>query len=162
MESESVDYESFGAKGDGVTDDLPAICRAHDHANSHGLCVRTKPAATYHLGRLDLTARIATDIDWSTSRFTIDDPTQVENHRGSLFEIISLLEPETITLDRLSCDQRQTAVHPSHDSFVRVEDDSRRLFIRRGLNQNAGVPQSDCFVLRRDGSIEADIDWDYE
>ena len=162
MESESVDYESFGAKGDGVTDDLPAICRTHDHANSHGLCVRTKPDATYHLGRLDLTARIATDIDWSTSRFTIDDPTQVENHRGSLFEIISLLEPATFTLDRLSCDQRQTAVHPSHDSFVRVEDDSRRLFIRRGLNQNAGVPQSDCFVLRRDGSIEADIDWDYE
>ncbi len=162
MESEIVDYESFGAKSDGVTDDLPAICRAHDHANSHGLCVRTKPDATYHLGRRDLTARIATDTDWSTSRFTIDDSTQVENHRGSLFEIISLLEPETITLDRLSCDQRQTAVHLSHDSFVRVEDDSRRLFIRRGLNQNAGVPQSDCFVLRRDGSIEADIDWDYE
>ena len=46
MESEIVDYESFGAKGDGVTDDLPAICRAHDPANSHGLCVRTKPDAT--------------------------------------------------------------------------------------------------------------------
>ena len=115
-----------------------------------------------HETRRDLTARIATDTDWSTSRFTIDDSTQVENHRGSLFEIISLLEPETIALDRLSCDQRQTAVHPSHDSFVRVKDDSRQLFIRRGLNQNAGVPQSDCFVLRRDGSIEADIDWDYE
>ncbi|MBN1852404.1 MAG: hypothetical protein JW829_06755, partial [Pirellulales bacterium] len=35
-------------------------------------------------------------------------------------------------------------------------------FIRRGLNQNSGTPQRDSFILRRDGSIEGDIDWDYE
>jgi hypothetical protein len=36
------------------------------------------------------------------------------------------------------------------------------LYIRRGLNRNNGDPQHDCFILRRDGSIEGDIDWDYE
>ncbi len=38
----------------------------------------------------------------------------------------------------------------------------QRRYIRRGLNQNAGVPQHDCFILRRDGSVEGDIDWDYD
>ena len=50
-----IDYESFGAKGDGVTDDMPAICEAHAYANAHGLSVRTKPGATYHLGGQALT-----------------------------------------------------------------------------------------------------------
>src|SRR3954464_10129100 len=46
-----VTYESFGAKGDGVADDLPAIVEAHAFANEHGLPVKTKPDATYNLGR---------------------------------------------------------------------------------------------------------------
>ena len=71
-------YEAFGAVGDGKHDDLPAICRAHDHANARGLPVKSDPDATYHLGRKALTAVIATDTDWSTSRFTIDDSKEVE------------------------------------------------------------------------------------
>ena len=55
--SRVVTYEEFGAVGDGVADDLPAICRAHAYANEHGLSVRTRPDATYHLGSRALTAR---------------------------------------------------------------------------------------------------------
>ena len=29
-----VTYEAFGAIGDGVNDDLPAICEAHEYANA--------------------------------------------------------------------------------------------------------------------------------
>ena len=58
---EIVTYEAFGAVGDGVADDLPAIVKAHEHANTRGLKVRTKPDATYHLGRKALTVMIATD-----------------------------------------------------------------------------------------------------
>jgi len=68
-----VTYEAFGAIGDGVNDDLPAICEAHEYANANGFSVKTKPAATYHLGSKALTVIIATDTDWSTSRCTIDD-----------------------------------------------------------------------------------------
>lgn len=157
----AVEYEAFGAVGDGVADDLPAICAAHTHANEQALPVRSRPDATYHLGRRALTATIATDTDWSTSRFTVDDSQPVEDHKASLFEVVSLLPPEDLRIEQLVRDQRQLDVHPQQDCFVLVESDSQRVFIRRGLNQNNGVPQHDCFVLRSDGTIEADIDWDY-
>jgi hypothetical protein len=68
-----VNYEAFGAVGDGVADDMPAIVEAHAFANTLGLAVKTKPDATYHLGRRALTAIIATDTDWGTSKFIVDD-----------------------------------------------------------------------------------------
>ena len=156
-----VSYEAFGAIGDGVADDLPAIVEAHAFANAHGLPVKSKPEATYHLGRRALTAIIATDTDWSTSRFVIDD-TDVENHRASLFAVRSLLEPVALSIERLTRDQRHLDVQPSRDCWVRVENNRKRVYIRQGLNQNNGAPQRDCFILRRDGAVEGAIDWDYD
>ena len=159
--SRVVTYEEFGAVGDGVADDLPAICRAHAYANEHGLSVRTRPDATYHLGSRALTAKIATDTDWNTSRFIIDD-TQVENHKLPLFEVCSLLEPETLPVERLVRDQERLDVRPRRDCYVRVENAHKRVYIRRGLNRNDGVPQRDCFIVRRDGTVEGAIDWNYD
>lgn len=156
-----VAYEAFGAVGDGVHDDLPAICKAHDYANTRGLPVKSRPDATYHLGKKAFTAVIATDTDWSTSRFIIDD-TDVENHKKSLFEVRSLLAPEDIKIDRLTRDQKSLKSQPKHDCYVLVMNHKIKRYIRRGLNQNAGTSQRDCFILRRDGSIEGDIDWDYD
>lgn len=156
-----VSYEAFGAIGDGVADDLPAIVEAHAFANAHGRPVKSKPGATYHLGRRALTAQITTDTDWSTSRFIIDD-TDVENHRVSIFAVRSLLAPVALPIRQLVRDQGKLDVHPAQDCWVRVEYSGRRVFIRRGLNQNNGTAQRDCFVLRRDGSIEGSIDWNYE
>ena len=156
-----VSYEAFGAVGDGVADDLPAIVEGHAFANAHGLQVQTKPGATYHLGRRALTAIIATDTDWGTARFIIDD-TEVENHRASLFAVRSLLEPVKLSIPRLTRDQRRLDARPPRDCWVRVENNRKRIYIRRGLNQNDGTPQRDCFILRRDGTIEGAIDWDYD
>lgn len=166
-----VTYEEFGAIGDGVTDDLPAICAAHAYANAQHLPVKTKPDATYHLGVRALTAVIATDTDWNTSRFTIDDSgadgagvgdTAVEDHKAPLFAVRSLLEPVEVQIRRLTRDQRQVEARPPRDCHMLVESDEKRRYIRRGLNQNQGVPQHDCFILRRDGSVEGDIDWRYD
>lgn len=156
-----VDYEAFGAVGDGVADDLPAIVAAHAFANTHGRPVRSKPGATYHLGRRALTAVIATDTDWGTSRFTIDD-TDVENSRASLFAVRSQLEPLPLKIGKLQRDQRRLDVRPERDCWVYVENNRKRVYIRRGLNQNNGTAQRDVFILRRDGTVEGDIDWDYD
>ena len=45
-----VNYEAFGAVGDGVADDLPAIVEAHAFANAHGLVVKTKGPTPQRIG----------------------------------------------------------------------------------------------------------------
>jgi hypothetical protein len=157
-----VAYEAFGAVGDGVADDLSAICDAHAYANKNGLRVRSNPQATYQLGRRALTAVIATDTDWSTSRFLIDDSQGVENHRASLFTVVSLLKPEPIKIARLARGQAQLDIRLTNDCLVYVENARRKIFIRRGLNQNNGTAQKEVFILRRDGTVEGAIDWDYD
>ena len=137
-----VTYEAFGAIGDGRADDLPAIVDAHASANARGLPVKSQPGATYHLGRRALTAVIATDTDWGTSRFVVDD-TDVENHRIPLFAVRSVLEPVPLTITSLTRDQRRLDVTPPRDCWVRVENDRTRVYIRRGLNQNNGTPCRD-------------------
>jgi len=157
-----VTYEDFGAIGDGVADDLAAILAAHEYANQHGRPVRSNPEAVYHLGRRALTAIIQTDTDWGTSRFIIDDSPGVENHRLPLFEIRSKLEPVKLDIRQLARGQERLDLRPATDTFVLVENSNRRIFIRRGLNQNSGTPQREVFILRHDGSIEGAIDWDYD
>ncbi len=159
---DAVTYEAFGAVGDGVADDLPAIVAAHAHANARNLPVRSKPTATYHLGRQALTAIIETDTDWSTSQFIIDDSQGVDDHRRPLFEVRSRLAPVPLEIARLSAGQARLDLRPATDLLVLVRNDDRRVFIRRGLNANRGTPQQEAFILRKDGSIEGAIEWDYE
>lgn len=156
-----ITYESFGAVGDGIADDLPAIRRAHEHANAHRLPVRSHPNATYHLGRRALTATIATDTDWNTSRFTVDD-TNVEDPKTPLFEVRSLLDPVDLNIPSLQSGQTRLDLHPPRDCYMQVFNDQHLRFIRRGLNQGKGTPQRDAFILRTDGSVEGPIEWDYQ
>lgn len=157
-----VNYEAFGAVGDGVADDLPAIVKAHAHANRHGLPVRSNPAATYHLGRKGLTATVQTHTDWGTSKFIIDDSKGVDQPKGALFEITSRQQRLPLKIDRLKRGQARLAIRPPVDCLVYVENKNHRIFIRRGGNRNNGTVQQEAFILRRDGSIEGGIDWDYD
>lgn len=157
-----VTYEEFGAVGDGVTDDLPAIQKAHAHANKQGLPVQSKPGATYHLGRQAITAVISTDTDWGTTRFIIDDSKGVENHRKPIFEVCSQLKSFPLKIERLTRGQTKLDLRPETDCLVYVENKNRKLFIRRGLNQNDGAVQKEVFILSKDGKIIGGIDWDYE
>jgi hypothetical protein len=45
-----VRYSDFGARGDGITDDIDAIAAAHAYANQHGLPVKADDKATYYIG----------------------------------------------------------------------------------------------------------------
>ncbi len=161
----TVTYEDFGAAGDGVADDMGAICKAHQFANLHNLPVRADPNGIYHLGVKALTATVGTNTDWSTARFTIDDSGvagEVENRRQGLFAVDSLLSAVTLDLELVRRDQAQVAARPEQDCYVQVTSDARRVFIRKGANQNKGSTLRDCFILRRDGTVEGPIDWDFD
>lgn len=160
-----VAYEDFGAVGDGVADDMEAICKAHEFANLHNLPVRTNPSGIYHLGVKAMTATVGTSTDWGTARFTVDDSgvvAEVENRRQTLFVVDSLLSAVKLDLEPVKRDQQQVAARPEQDLYVEVESDARRVYIRRGANQNQGSRLRDCFILRRDGTIEGPVDWDFE
>jgi len=161
MEKLFVTYEEFGAKGDGVTDDLAAICAAHAHANLHGRPVRTRPDAVYYLGGANLTAVICTDTDWNTSRFLIDDR-NVENRQAPIFRIPASGESFSLPLTEIHPGQTSLPLHPDGDCIVRVTSNKLRHFIRYGLNQNNGSDGTDAFILRRDGSLGSDISWDMD
>jgi hypothetical protein len=156
-----VNYEDFGAVGDGETDDMAAICSAHAYANEHGLPVKTKADATYYIGPKALTAVIETDVDWGTTRFTIDD-TMAENHKLPCFQVKSVHMPQEVTIPSLTRDQKQLDLGLEADHYVMVTNTKVKRFIRYGLNQNNGTSQTDCFIVNKDGSIASPIDWDYE
>ncbi|ULL16942.1 hypothetical protein DVH26_22365 [Paenibacillus sp. H1-7] len=158
---QNVNYEDFGAIGDGETDDMEAICAAHDYANTHGLPVKTKPDATYYIGAKALTAVIETDVDWSTTRFTIDD-TVVDNNKLPCFHVRSVHKPVELKIPALTRDQQQLDLSLEENCYVIVTNANVKKFIRFGLNQDNGTNQTDCFIVNKDGSIVSPIDWDYE
>ena len=156
-----VTYEDFGAAGDGETDDLQAIHDAHVYANAHDLPVKTRWDATYYIGGSALTVPVETDTDWGSSHFVIDDR-HTENNKASVFHVRSRLQPVSLPIASLERDQKTLPFHPETDLYISVKNKNIKRFIRFGPNVNAGTDQSDVFILRRDGTIDSPIDWDYD
>ena len=160
---EYVCYEEFGAKGDGVTDDIEAIKAAHDYANEHNVNVKTNPHATYYIGPRPITATVKTNVDWNTSKFIIDDTNVlIEERRAAIFNVVSSYEPIKFSIPSLKKNQMKIdATFPSN-CYVRVENSEKKQFIRFGLNQNNGSSQTDCFVVDSTGYILNPVIWDFE
>ncbi len=160
-----VRYEDFGAKGDGKTDDHPAIVRAHAYANEHGLPVTAKNEATYYIGGTsNSTAVIQTDTDFGTAKFIIDD-TQVADRSKNIFEVGSTLKP--IKLEKISSlkqNQKRIDIKLPQPCLVVVENENVRHYIRSGANQHSGVPQRDLFLVDANGNVDPEtaIVWDFD
>lgn len=155
-----VTYEQFGAKGDGKTDDIDAIVAAHAYANEHDLPVRAPADAHYYIGSAAKTAHIMTDTDWGNARFTIDDR-NVEDHRVSVFEVVSRLAPLELSISSLMRGQKNAGVTPGVDCYVVITENDIRRFIRRGANKNNGSAQTDNFELKADGTVAHELLWDF-
>lgn len=159
-----VQYKKFGAVGDGVTDDLEAIVRAHEFANQHGLPVKADEGATYYIGGKDKTAVIKTDTDWGTAKFVIDD-TAVLNRNASIFMVQSSLKPFTPAgISSLKRNQSRINASLPGACLISVSNSRIKHFIRFGLNQNNGSPQTDTFMVDKDGHVDmnAPIIWDFD
>ena len=157
-------YSQFGAKGDGKTDDIEAIIRAHAFANEHGLPVRADDGATYYIGGRDRTAIIRTNTDFGTAAFIIDD-TDVENRRSDVFRVTSRHEPFPLEgITRLRRDQERIEATLPGPALIRVTDDKVRRYIRYGPNLDEGSPQTDVFLVDAEGNVDMDapIIWDFD
>jgi hypothetical protein len=159
----SVSYRDFGAKGNGKADDIDAIAATHAFANQQNLPVKANEGATYYIGGKARTAIIRTDTDFGTAEFIIDD-TEVEDRNASVFMVSSSQQPfhlEGVT----SLKRNQAKINASLPGtcIVTVTDSTVRRYIRYGLNQNNGSPQTDIFVVDKNGQVDMDapIIWDF-
>ena len=157
-------YSDFGAKGDGKTDDINAIAAAHAFANQYNLPVKADKGAKYYISGMERTAVIQTNTDFGTAAFIIDD-TDVQNRNASVFEVNSSMQtfsPEGIT--SLKKNQKKIDVTLPGSCLITVTDSNVRRYIRYGLNQNNGSPQTDIFVVDKNGNVDKDapVIWDFD
>lgn len=159
-----VRYSDFGAKGDGKTDDIDAIAAAHAFANQHGLRVKADEGATYYIGGKERTALIRTDTDFGTATFIIDD-TKVQNRNASIFMVSSSFRPfNPEGIASLQRNQEKIKVSLPGTCLITVTNSHVKRYIRFGLNQNNGSPQTDIFVVDKNGNVDMDapIIWDFD
>ncbi|MEZ4776237.1 MAG: hypothetical protein R3D00_23890 [Bacteroidia bacterium] len=159
-----VRYSDFGASGDGKTDDIDAIAATHAFANQHGLSVKADHAATYYIGRKERTAVIQTDTDFGTAAFIIDD-TDVQNRNASVFIVSSNLQPFNLEgIASLKRNQPKINASLPANCLITVADSNVKRYIRFGPNQNNGSPQTDIFVVDKNGHVDMDapIIWDFD
>ena len=159
-----VRYSDFGAKGDGKTDDIDAIAAAHAFANQHCLLVKADDGATYYIGGKGRTAVIQTDTDFGTAAFIIDD-TEVQNRNASIFMVTSSLQPFQLEgIISLKRNQEKIDASLPGTCLITVTNSQVKHYIRFGLNQNNGSPQTDIFVVDKHGNVDMDapIIWDFD
>lgn len=156
-----VTYEDFGAMGDGKTDDMPAIVKAHEYANEKRLPVKAKDGAEYYIGGRDLTAIIKTSTYFGTAKFIIDD-VKLENIKASVFKVVSDFEDYKIDVASVKAGQKKIDFPHEGTVYARVTaHNTKRVFIRKGLNMNNGAVPSEAFIVDPSGNILTDINWDY-
>ena len=158
-------YEQFGAKGDGVSDDFPAIIATHAAANEMELPVKATNGKTYYIGNTTGTAIVRTDVDFGTAKFIIDDSNvSLENRGYNIFEVKSAIEPINIEgIENLKRDQANIDVTLPGRCLVRVVNDNHKAYIRLGANQDNGTAQEEYFIVDKDGNIDPTTSpiWDY-
>ncbi len=159
-----VRYSDFGAIGDGKSDDTEAIAATHAIANKYGLSVKADDNATYYISGKNRTAVIQTDTDFGTAAFIIDDR-EVLNRNAHVFLVKSTLQPfQPEGISSLKRNQKNIDISFPATCLVTVTNSNVRRYIRFGPNQNNGSPQTDIFIVEKDGSIDmnAPIVWDFD
>ncbi|MBO0949163.1 hypothetical protein J2I46_11255 [Fibrella sp. HMF5405] len=159
-----VRYSDFGAKGDGKADDMDAIAATHAFANLHGLSVKADGKATYYIGGKERTALIRTDTDFNTASFIIDD-TEVQNRNAAVFTVGSALKPFKLeSISSIQRNQKKIDVSLPGPCLITVTNTTVKQYIRYGLNQNNGSPQTDLFVVDKNGNVDmnAPIIWTFD
>lgn len=164
-------YSDYGAKGDGVTNDMNAIIQAHAAANATGAEVRAEAGATYYIGYHTESAIIQTNTDWTGASFILDDTKMDDAHRTVYaFKITSPLKSYSV-LDQLkgtTIAEGQSSLPITlageKEALLVLTDESTKRYIRSGANQNAGFNQQEAILLDADGNVDEQtpVIWDWE
>ena len=171
----TVCYEDFGAIGDGKTDDFDAMSRAHAYANENKLDVKLTGARTYYIGKTEKDnpkppITIRTNVDFGDSTIIIDDSEiECDMPRGCVFHIDRDTEPVNYTVDNdtpngaiarinaeggFKSDITKLDLGLGYDAMLVVANENKKMYIRYGVNANAGGRQHELVNIDKDGIID--------
>ena len=171
-----VNYEKFGALGDGVTNDFAAIKAAHDFANENGLPVRTDPSKTYYISdtRIDgcvESIRIRTNTDWSDTHFIIDD-TNYCSSDGTGISSKHVFTVESDYPEEVICDEeilsrlygigegtKKLDLALGYPALLFVYDENKHVYGRSGASfkngaQALGPTMHEAILVDGDGNVD--------
>lgn len=162
-----ITYSSFGAVGDGVTDDFEAIRQAHEYANERGLTVYADEGKTYNLGQHTVAVKVKTDTVWTGATFIIDDR-DVAPDDPARTKAVFFLSPDEPTYDVNGIHELKAGQSNIGDRFdtpvlLYIVNSNIKQYIRYGANANAGADCREIILVDKDGSVDptTPIIWDY-
>ena len=174
-------YSDYGAVGDGVTNDIEAIRRAHEAANSFAdlfpgfnvLAVSGK--GTFYIGKpeKDYAIDVYTSADWNGAHFIIDD-TVVDidgADRGIAKQPIFLLTGDSNSARDFEFSKTVSVksgaanigIAPGRPLMIKLTNTTVRHYIRQGINENSGAYQTEVILIDEYGNIDptTPVEWDY-
>ena len=161
-------YSSFGAVGDGVTDDFYAIRSAHEYANKNKATVYADEEKTYYLGQHVEPIIVQTSTVWDGATFIIDDreiyPDDIAR-RNSVFTLAPDEESYDVSnISTLKAGQTNIGVTFKTRVFLYVANSYVKQYIRYGANANAGADRQELILVDADGNVDPStpIMWDYD
>ncbi len=164
----SIGYCSYGgAVGDGVTVDISAIKATHDRANKTGQTVVAESGKTFNLGIGIYQIEIKTDTVWTGATFIIDDrevPVDSVHRTRNLFAVVSDSPQVSVSgIASLKAGQENMGVTFDNDVLLYIVDETKKQYIRYGLNQDDGAAQQEVILVDKDGNVDPStpILWDY-
>lgn len=156
-----ITYEMFGAAGDGLQDDMPAIVLAHAEANKLNLPVKAKAGAVYYISPRDQTAIVQTNVDWRGAKFVIDD-VECQRITAPVFHVVSRKNAVPLQAESMACGQTEMENPFGCDLHVIVQNANHRDYIRKGLNQDHGHTRTDVFILDKEGKLSSPLSFDFD
>ena len=171
-EKRVVYYSEFGAVGDGVHEDFPAIVKCHEYANENGCKVMADPGAAYYIGETGgISAIIKTDVDWRYATFILDDkniPVESASRTADIFTISGDYERRVYYGDSdvvkainanggIRAADKNIGYAPGYPAMLVVFDHTHGAYIRWGVHATGtSDPQRELVTVDKDGNIDED------
>ena len=167
----TVNYDDFGAVGDGVADDSAAIRAAHSEANTYGLKVVATAGRSYRIGVLEEPITVMTDTDWCGARIIFDDseiPWNSELRSVWIFKVVSsdkkngtrVQVPDGLTL---KAGQTNVGMTFSEPCMLKIQNENEKIYLRYGANANNGTGRREVILVDEQGNVDptTPIQYDY-
>ncbi len=166
-----VNYDDFGAVGDGVTDDGAAIRAAHEFANKWNLPVTATSGKTYRIGMLEREIPVMTDVDWCGATILIDDSGiryDDELHREVwVFHVKGQEFSRPAVPAGMTLAKGQTNIGMTFDRacMLKIINKNERIYARNNTSGNgsAGEYKHEYILVDKNGNVDptTPIQYDY-